>query len=90
MAAGPLIKPAEVVILPKSNPGSLHSEVRGGPIRHTEAEWDAVYPHIQRMYVIERRKLRYVIDKLAREHDFKATCVYLSSPLFCSRMLGTD
>lgn len=44
---------------------------KDGPIRHTDEEWKAVYPHIRRMYVIEGQKLRYVIDKLAREHAFK-------------------
>lgn len=62
---------AAVSIRPK--PGRAGRDLPGssGPIRHTEEEWNAVYPHIHRMYVVERQKLRYVIDKLAREHGFR-------------------
>lgn len=65
------MRPAAVAIRPKPIDTHPVSKSQRGPIRHSEEEWDAVFPHIRRMYVVERRKLRYVIDKLAREHDFK-------------------
>ncbi|SPN96801.1 uncharacterized protein DNG_00321 [Cephalotrichum gorgonifer] len=40
---------------------------------HTEAEWASVYPHIQRMYIQERRKLRYVMAQMEEKYGFKAT-----------------
>ena len=41
--------------------------------RHTEAEWAAMYPYIQRLYVQEHRKLRYVMQHMEEEYGFKAT-----------------
>lgn len=41
--------------------------------RHTAAEWTAMYPHIRRMYVQERRKLRYLMQHMEEKHGFKAT-----------------
>jgi hypothetical protein len=58
-------------IRPKPGHGSPDSSGPHSPIRHSDEEWEAVYPHIRRMYVLEGQKLRYVIDKLAREHGFK-------------------
>jgi hypothetical protein len=43
------------------------------PEQHTDKEWAAVYPHIVRMYVVERRKLRYVMTRMEEEFQFKAT-----------------
>jgi hypothetical protein len=43
------------------------------PEQHTDKEWAVVYPHIVRMYVLERRKLRYVMTKMEEEFHFKAT-----------------
>ncbi|KAH8901488.1 hypothetical protein GQ53DRAFT_674707 [Thozetella sp. PMI_491] len=40
---------------------------------HSEKEWAAVYPHIERMYVHERRKLRIVMAKMEDNYGFKAT-----------------
>lgn len=42
-------------------------------LMYNELEWAAMYPEIERLYVRERRKLRYVIQYLEREHRFKAT-----------------
>lgn len=52
-----------------------HAEAHTGPNRHTDAEWIAVYPYIKRMYVGERHQVRYIIDKLEREHNFKVRLV---------------
>ncbi|KAJ4327180.1 hypothetical protein N0V84_002442 [Fusarium piperis] len=43
------------------------------PIHHSDKEWDAVYVHIERLYVHERRKLRHVMDTMETEYKFKAT-----------------
>jgi hypothetical protein len=40
---------------------------------YNESEWAAMYLEIERLYVHERRKLRYVIQYMEREHGFKAT-----------------
>ncbi len=42
-------------------------------IQHGDKEWRAVYPHLERMYVRERRKLRYVMAKMEDTYGFKAT-----------------
>lgn len=44
------------------------------PIHHSDKEWDAVYVHIERLYVHERRKLRHVMETMETEYNFKATC----------------
>jgi hypothetical protein len=41
--------------------------------QHTELEWAAVYPHILRLYVHERRKLRYVVTFMEQKYNFLAT-----------------
>jgi hypothetical protein len=40
---------------------------------HSDVEWAAQYPDIERLYIRERRKLRYVMQYMEREHSFKAT-----------------
>jgi hypothetical protein len=50
-------------IAPKPKPVQMHSEL----------EWAALYPEMERLYVRERRKLRYVMQCMASEHDFNAT-----------------
>lgn len=42
-------------------------------IRHSEEEWEVVRPVIERLYVRERRKLRYVMEIMKEKHNFKAT-----------------
>ncbi|CAM1504944.1 Fc.00g025350.m01.CDS01 [Cosmosporella sp. VM-42] len=42
-------------------------------LEHSDAEWTALYPTIERLYVRERRKLRYVMQYLESEHGFRAT-----------------
>ena len=39
----------------------------------TQNEWAALYSEIERLYVRERRKLRYIMQYMEREHGFKAT-----------------
>jgi hypothetical protein len=40
---------------------------------HRDVEWAALYSDIERLYVRERRKLRYVMQYMESEHGFKAT-----------------
>jgi hypothetical protein len=40
---------------------------------HSDVEWAALYPDLERLYVRERRKLRYVMQYMESEHSFKAT-----------------
>ncbi|KAF2790138.1 hypothetical protein K505DRAFT_377733 [Melanomma pulvis-pyrius CBS 109.77] len=42
-------------------------------LTHSDSEWAAFYPEIERLYVRERRKLRYVIKYMESERGFKAT-----------------
>lgn len=42
-------------------------------LTHCESEWAALRPQIERMYIQERRKLRYLMQKMESEHGFKAT-----------------
>lgn len=42
-------------------------------LMHSDQEWAAMYPDIERLYVRERRKLRYIIQFMEKEHRFKAT-----------------
>jgi hypothetical protein len=42
-------------------------------IHHSEEEWEAVRPVIERLYTRERRKLRYVMEIMEEKHNFKAT-----------------
>ncbi|KAK5225520.1 hypothetical protein LTR72_003423 [Exophiala xenobiotica] len=39
----------------------------------THSQWAAMYSEIERLYVRERRKLRYIMQYMEREHGFKAT-----------------
>jgi hypothetical protein len=41
--------------------------------QRSESEWAAVYPHIQRLYVHKRRKLRYVMEYMEEKYNFQAT-----------------
>ena len=42
-------------------------------LTHSDSEWATLYPEIERLYVREHRKLRYVMQYMESEHDFKAT-----------------
>lgn len=42
-------------------------------LMYSEPEWAAVYPEIKRLYIYDRRKLRYIMQYMEREHGFKAT-----------------
>ncbi|KAK5460831.1 hypothetical protein LTS15_002894 [Exophiala xenobiotica] len=39
----------------------------------TQSQWAAMYSEIERLYVRERRKLRYIMQYMEMEHGFKAT-----------------
>ncbi|KFZ09253.1 hypothetical protein V502_08846 [Pseudogymnoascus sp. VKM F-4520 (FW-2644)] len=41
--------------------------------QHSEAEWEAVYPHILQLYMHQRRKLRYVMRHMEEKYNFHAT-----------------
>ncbi|KAK2772877.1 hypothetical protein CKAH01_13781 [Colletotrichum kahawae] len=43
------------------------------PAQHEEREWAEVYPIIERMYVRERRSLKYLMRTMEEDHNFKAT-----------------
>lgn len=60
------------------------SSRRDSPLKHelrqySEEEWNAMYPHIKRLYMAERRNLHEVVQLMRREHGFNAT--YVLSPL---------
>jgi hypothetical protein len=40
---------------------------------HSDAEWAAAQSELQRLYVQERRKLRYVMQFMDKEYGFRAT-----------------
>jgi hypothetical protein len=42
-------------------------------LTHSDLEWAALFPEIERLYIRERRKLRYVMQLMESEHGFKAT-----------------
>lgn len=42
-------------------------------LMHSDTEWAARYLEIERLYVRERRKLRYIVEFMEQEHNFKAT-----------------
>lgn len=57
-------------------PGGVVASIAPRPqplLTHSDVEWAALYPEIQRLYVRERRKLRYVMQCMESEHGFKAT-----------------
>lgn len=41
--------------------------------QHSEAEWEAVYPHILQLYMHQRLKLRYVMRHMEEKYNFHAT-----------------
>jgi Clr5 domain len=57
-------------------PGGVVASIVHKPpavLMHSDVEWTALYPNIERLYVRERRKLRYVMQYMESEHSFKAT-----------------
>ncbi|KAF4957174.1 hypothetical protein FGADI_3239 [Fusarium gaditjirri] len=42
-------------------------------VHHGEAEWTAVYPIIERLYMKDRRKLRHIMQIMEEKHNFKAS-----------------
>ncbi|KAM5360657.1 hypothetical protein ACJZ2D_013617 [Fusarium nematophilum] len=73
--ASPLPQMAPLAPRPMSKPRSPTRDKPTLPIHHSDREWAAVYPHIERMYVHERRKLRYVMDTMEDKYNFKATVI---------------
>lgn len=64
--AFPLLAPHPDVSTERKRPQQLTQT-------HSESEWAAVYPEIQRLYVRERRRLRDVMQCMERAHGFGAT-----------------
>ncbi len=57
-------------------PGESTVPLTPGPrlaLVHNDLEWAANYSEIERLYIHERRKLRYVVQYMEKEHGFKAT-----------------
>lgn len=59
-------------------PGGLVASIAPKPqpkstLTHSDLEWEAWSPEIERLYVRERRKLRYVMRYTESEHGFNAT-----------------
>ncbi|KAF5494390.1 hypothetical protein CGCS363_v010120 [Colletotrichum siamense] len=60
--------------MPKSDtPMRPASACAALPIQHDEREWTVVYPMIERMYVRERRSLKYLMRAMEEDYNFKAT-----------------
>ncbi|KAF5570928.1 hypothetical protein FPHYL_874 [Fusarium phyllophilum] len=49
-------------------------------LHHGEAEWTAVYPIIERLYMKDRRKLRHIMQIMEENHNFKASQSLILSP----------
>lgn len=58
---------------PFSAPAPLLGPERHVSLTHSDAEWTAAYPEIERLYVHERRKLRHVMQYMEQEHNYSAT-----------------
>ncbi|RSM20408.1 hypothetical protein CDV31_000632 [Fusarium ambrosium] len=58
---------------PGADTSAIQKTMTTLPIHHSDKEWDAVYVHIERLYVHERRKLRHVMETMEMEYNFKAT-----------------
>ncbi|KAK4215444.1 hypothetical protein QBC37DRAFT_372075 [Rhypophila decipiens] len=42
-------------------------------LTHTKADWEAMHPELERLYVMERRKLHEIMRYMETKHGFKAT-----------------
>ncbi|KAF2109885.1 hypothetical protein BDV96DRAFT_635806 [Lophiotrema nucula] len=51
----------------------MHAEGRRVHKRHSKDEWQRYKPEIERLYLIERKPLREVMQIMAKEHGFRAT-----------------
>ncbi|CAK7212613.1 hypothetical protein SCUCBS95973_001523 [Sporothrix curviconia] len=76
--AGPVLapRPAGLAVTAAAfSPSSPFSPVASPAdcLTHSDAEWTAAYPEIERLYVRERRKLRHVMQYMESRHRFKAT-----------------
>ncbi|KAF5702523.1 hypothetical protein FMUND_13436 [Fusarium mundagurra] len=82
-----VLKTTLLAAKPSSDPPSLPNK----PIislHHGEAEWTAVYPIIERLYMKDRRKLRHIMQIMEEKHNFKASIHDWSNSFFES--LYTD
>ncbi|KAF3804974.1 hypothetical protein GCG54_00005719 [Colletotrichum gloeosporioides] len=77
MTAPALMAPGQRTLLPRmpqsDTPMSPASACAALPIQHDEKEWTAVYPIIERMYVRERRSLKYLMREMEKDYNFRAT-----------------
>lgn len=67
IAMGPLPLPLAPRIVFKQSP-----YVPAPQVLPTQDEWESFHPELQRLYVRERRKLRYVMLYMERKYGFKA------------------
>ncbi|CAO2649652.1 Nn.00g070370.m01.CDS01 [Neocucurbitaria sp. VM-36] len=74
MASSETCRPEFPVLAPR--PAWSGASIASTPppiLTHSDSEWAAAYPDIERLYVRERRKLRFVMQYMASEHGFQAT-----------------
>ncbi|OHE98060.1 hypothetical protein CORC01_06574 [Colletotrichum orchidophilum] len=77
MTAPASMAPGQRPLLPRMPQSDTHlrpaSACTALPIQHDEREWTAVYPIIERMYVRERRSLKYLMRAMEENYNFRAT-----------------
>ncbi|KAF5609461.1 uncharacterized protein FSUBG_3935 [Fusarium subglutinans] len=67
-----MLKTTLLAAKPPSDPPSPPNKPNT-PLHHGEAEWTAVYPIIERLYMKDRRKLRHIMQIMEEKHNFKAS-----------------
>ncbi|KAF5236458.1 hypothetical protein FANTH_11260 [Fusarium anthophilum] len=67
-----VLKTTLLAAKPPSDPPSPPNKPNT-PLHHGEAEWTAVYPIIERLYMKDRRKLRHIMQIMEEKHNFKAS-----------------
>ncbi|KAF5633594.1 hypothetical protein F52700_6048 [Fusarium sp. NRRL 52700] len=67
-----VLKTALLAAKPPSDPPSPPNKPTIS-MHHGEAEWTAVYPIIERLYMRDRRKLRHIMQIMEEKHNFKAS-----------------
>jgi hypothetical protein len=58
---------------PRSTTTEPGEKIRNLETHHSAKEWDTAYPHIERLYVQQRKKLRHVMEIMEEDYDFTAT-----------------
>ncbi|PNP80564.1 hypothetical protein FNYG_06163 [Fusarium nygamai] len=66
-----VLKTTVLAAKPPSDPPSPNKPIIS--LHHGEAEWTAVYPIIERLYMKDRRKLRHIMQIMEEKHNFKAS-----------------